>query len=196
MTGNRDGRWAATIIGGDGRLFCKSNKISAVYNSIISHIHLHLLLSLGDDEANRKLIRIGGVASVHMELNDLHASKASREVESRKTLGFGSSTALISSDPCHGQCCYYPCFSLCRGRKLFLEGGAQMLTCQIFVMIDIPFKFGISGKPGELSKEFAAAVVLLICVSIAGFARYWKKSETDEPPPHNAMETVNGGVDL
>lgn len=42
---------------------------------------------------------------------------------------------------------------------------------QIFVMIDIPFKFGISGKPGELSKEFAAAVVLLICVSIAGFAR-------------------------
>lgn len=46
-----------------------------------------------------------------------------------------------------------------------------MLTCQIFIMIDIPFKFGISGKPGELSKEFAAAVVLLICVSIAGFAR-------------------------
>lgn len=95
-------------------LFCKSNKISAVYNSIISHIHLHLLLSLGgavlatliitiglvslflsnalnsfiecgtDDEANRKLIRIGGVTSVHMEFNDLHASKASREVESRK----------------------------------------------------------------------------------------------------------------
>ncbi|KAL6348995.1 hypothetical protein AAG906_033651 [Vitis piasezkii] len=125
---------------------------------------------MADDEANRKLIRIGGVASVHMEFNDLHASKASREVESRKTLGFGSSTALISSDHCHGQCCYYPCFSLCRGRKLFLEGGAQMLTCQIFVTIDIAFKFGISGKPGELSKEFAAAVVLLICVSIAGFA--------------------------
>ncbi|XP_034673476.1 uncharacterized protein LOC117904808 isoform X2 [Vitis riparia] len=39
---------------------------------------------MADDEANRKLIRIGGVASVHMEFNDLHAGKASREVESRK----------------------------------------------------------------------------------------------------------------
>ncbi|CBI34749.3 unnamed protein product, partial [Vitis vinifera] len=111
---------------------------------------------------------LGGVTSIPSAIS---TSKLGISNNASSTLGFGSSTALISSDPCHGQCCYYPCFSLCRGRKLFLEGGAQMLTCQIFVMIDIPFKFGISGKPGELSKEFAAAVVLLICVSIAGFAR-------------------------
>ncbi|XP_059438117.1 sugar carrier protein C-like [Corylus avellana] len=58
-------------------------------------------------------------------------------------------------------------------RFLFLEGGAQMLICQLVVAISIAAKFGVSGNPGELPKWYAIVVVLFICIYVAGFAWSW-----------------------
>lgn len=58
-------------------------------------------------------------------------------------------------------------------RFLFLEGGAQMLICQIVVAAAIGAKFGVSGNPGDLPKWYAIVVVLFICIYVAGFAWSW-----------------------
>ncbi|MED6131456.1 species-specific tRNA processing [Stylosanthes scabra] len=58
-------------------------------------------------------------------------------------------------------------------RALFLEGGIQMLTCQVAVAAAIGAKFGTDGDPGELPKWYAIVVVVCICVYVAGFAWSW-----------------------
>nr|AWW16526.1 sugar transporter 1 [Ipomoea pes-caprae] len=58
-------------------------------------------------------------------------------------------------------------------RFLFLEGGTQMLICQIAVAICIALKFGINGTPGDLPKWYAVVVVIFICTYVAGFAWSW-----------------------
>ncbi|KAF8029673.1 hypothetical protein BT93_E2180 [Corymbia citriodora subsp. variegata] len=58
-------------------------------------------------------------------------------------------------------------------RVLFLEGGVQMLICQIVVASAIGAKFGVSGNPGELPKWYAGIVVAFICTYVAGFAWSW-----------------------
>ncbi|XP_021895011.1 sugar carrier protein C-like [Carica papaya] len=58
-------------------------------------------------------------------------------------------------------------------RFLFLEGGVQMLICQIVVAASIGAKFGINGNPGDLPKWYAIVVVLFICIYVAGFAWSW-----------------------
>ncbi|XP_010268857.1 PREDICTED: sugar carrier protein C-like [Nelumbo nucifera] len=58
-------------------------------------------------------------------------------------------------------------------RKLFLEGGAQMLVCQIAVAILIALKFGTDGQADGISKGYAGVVVFFICVYVAGFAWSW-----------------------
>ncbi|KAG6477631.1 sugar transport protein MST3-like [Zingiber officinale] len=57
-------------------------------------------------------------------------------------------------------------------RKLFIEGGTQMIISQIVVGTLIAVKFGTSGE-GNLSKGYAAVVVLFICIYVAGFAWSW-----------------------
>ncbi|XP_015695169.2 sugar transport protein MST3 [Oryza brachyantha] len=57
-------------------------------------------------------------------------------------------------------------------RKLFLQGGAQMMVCQVVVGTLIAAKFGTSGI-GDIPKGYAAVVVLFICVYVAGFAWSW-----------------------
>uniref|UniRef100_M8B1H6 Sugar transport protein 1 n=1 Tax=Aegilops tauschii TaxID=37682 RepID=M8B1H6_AEGTA len=57
-------------------------------------------------------------------------------------------------------------------RKLFLQGGSQMLVSQLVVGTLIAVKFGTSGV-GEMPKGYAAAVVLFICLYVAGFAWSW-----------------------
>ncbi|TYG42555.1 hypothetical protein ES288_D12G266400v1 [Gossypium darwinii] len=57
------------------------------------------------------------------------------------------------------------------GRQtLFLEGGLQMLLCQLVMTVSIASKFGTSGNPGELPLWFSMLVVIAMCVYIAGFA--------------------------
>ncbi|PVH31593.1 hypothetical protein PAHAL_9G184400 [Panicum hallii] len=57
-------------------------------------------------------------------------------------------------------------------RKLFFQGGCQMLLCQIIIGTLIGVEFGASGD-GTIPKAFAAAVVAPICVYVAGFAWSW-----------------------
>ncbi|KAL5199156.1 hypothetical protein ABZP36_002668 [Zizania latifolia] len=57
-------------------------------------------------------------------------------------------------------------------RKLFLQGGTQMLACQIVVGSLIGAKFGFSGV-ANIPKGYAAFVVLFICAYVAGFAWSW-----------------------
>ena len=58
-------------------------------------------------------------------------------------------------------------------RKLFLEGGVQMLICQILLAALIGAKFGVDGNADNLPKWYASVVVVFICTYVAGFAWSW-----------------------
>ncbi|XP_004295913.1 PREDICTED: sugar carrier protein C-like [Fragaria vesca subsp. vesca] len=58
-------------------------------------------------------------------------------------------------------------------RMLFLEGGTQMLICQIVVAVCIGAKFGLDGNAGNLPAWYATAVVTFICTYVAAFAWSW-----------------------
>ncbi|XP_008812644.2 sugar transport protein MST3-like [Phoenix dactylifera] len=94
-----------------------------------------------------------------------------------KTIGFGGEASLMSSvitglvNVFATLVSVFTVDKLGR-RKLFLQGGAQMLVCQIIVGTLIAIKFGTSGE-ANLSKSYAAFVVLFICVYVAGFAWSW-----------------------
>ncbi|KAH6776043.1 sugar transporter 1 [Perilla frutescens var. hirtella] len=95
-----------------------------------------------------------------------------------KTIGFGSDAALMSSVITGGVNVLATIVSIYGvdkwGRRfLFLEGGIQMLICQVVVAICIGVKFGVDGDPGELPRWYAIVVVLFICVYVAGFAWSW-----------------------
>ncbi|KAJ4835656.1 hypothetical protein Tsubulata_021705 [Turnera subulata] len=95
-----------------------------------------------------------------------------------KTLGFGAMTALLSTVITGAVNFLSTIVAIVAvdklGRRfLFLEGAIQMLLSQIGVTIAIALKFGLSGNPGHLSTFYAAGVVVLICVFVAGFAWSW-----------------------
>ncbi|CAN1284474.1 Hexose carrier protein HEX6 [Linum perenne] len=83
-------------------------------------------------------------------------------------------------------------------RFLFLEGGVQMLICQVC----IGAKFGLDGNPGELPKWYAILVVLFICVYVAGFAWSWGPlgwlvpSEIFPLEIRSAAQSVNVSVNM
>uniref|UniRef100_A0A0D9WLM1 Major facilitator superfamily (MFS) profile domain-containing protein n=1 Tax=Leersia perrieri TaxID=77586 RepID=A0A0D9WLM1_9ORYZ len=56
-------------------------------------------------------------------------------------------------------------------RTLFLAGGAQMLAAQVLIGATMAAKLGNDG--GELSKAWAAALIILIGVYVAGFGWSW-----------------------
>ncbi|PKI56547.1 hypothetical protein CRG98_023073 [Punica granatum] len=59
------------------------------------------------------------------------------------------------------------------GRKaLFIEGGVQMIICQIAVGVMIGSKFGLTGD-GSFSKGEANFLVFLICAYVAAFSWSW-----------------------
>ncbi|KAL0285532.1 UNVERIFIED_CONTAM: Sugar carrier protein C [Sesamum calycinum] len=72
-----------------------------------------------------------------------------------KTIGFGSDNALMSAVITGGVNVLATIVSIYGvdkwGRRfLFIEGGIQMLICQVVVAICIGVKFGVNGDPGEL----------------------------------------------
>lgn len=87
-------------------------------------------------------------------------------------------------------------------RFLFLEGGSQMLICQVVVAICIAAKFGVDGNPGELPKWYAIVVVLFICLYVAGFAWSWGPlgwlvpSEIFPLEIRSAAQSVNVSVNM
>lgn len=95
-----------------------------------------------------------------------------------KTIGFGSDASLMSAVITGGVNVAATVVSIIYvdklGRRfLFLQGGTQMLICQIIVAICIGVKFGTDGEPGDLPKWYAIVVVLFICLYVAGFAWSW-----------------------
>ncbi|PKA47918.1 Sugar carrier protein C [Apostasia shenzhenica] len=94
-----------------------------------------------------------------------------------KTIGFEDNASLMSAvitGLVNVFATFVSIFSVDRlgRRKLFLEGGVQMLLCQIVVGTLIGIKFGVSGE-GSLSHAYAALVVSFICIYVAGFAWSW-----------------------
>ncbi|XP_043694014.1 sugar transport protein 4-like isoform X1 [Telopea speciosissima] len=94
-----------------------------------------------------------------------------------KTLGFGDNASLMSaviSGLVNVVATFVSIFSVDKvGRRfLFLQGGIQMIICQIVVGVVIGLKFGINGE-GSLSKGYANLVLILICIYVAAFAWSW-----------------------
>ncbi|XP_015901864.2 sugar transport protein 1 [Ziziphus jujuba] len=124
-----------------------------------------------------------------------------------KTIGFGSSTALMSaviSGTVNAVATLVSIFTVDKvGRRtLFLEGGAQMFITQVIIGIGIAIKFGLSGNPGELPKWYASALVIFICIYVAGFAWSWGPlgwlvpSEIFPLEVRSAAQSVNVSVNM
>nr|KYP67254.1 Sugar transport protein 1 [Cajanus cajan] len=95
-----------------------------------------------------------------------------------KTIGFGANASLMSAMITGGTNAAATLVSIATvdkfGRRtLFLQGGAQMFLCQMFITAAIGYKFGLNGNPGVLPTWYATAVVVAICVYVAGFAWSW-----------------------
>ncbi|XP_020095411.1 sugar carrier protein C-like [Ananas comosus] len=94
-----------------------------------------------------------------------------------KTIGFGGDASLMSAvitGLVNVFATFVSIFTVDKlgRRKLFLQGGSQMLACQVIVGTLIAIKFGTSGE-AHLSKTYAAFVVFFICLYVAGFAWSW-----------------------
>ncbi|PKA47917.1 Sugar carrier protein C [Apostasia shenzhenica] len=94
-----------------------------------------------------------------------------------KTIGFGSDASLMSSVITGLVNVFATLVSIFTAdrvgrRALFLEGGVQMLVCQIIVGTLIAVKFGTSGV-AHLSRTYAGTIVAFICIYVAGFAWSW-----------------------
>ncbi|KAM0923882.1 hypothetical protein ACQ4PT_005286 [Festuca glaucescens] len=94
-----------------------------------------------------------------------------------KTLGFGGSASLMSAvitGVVNLAATLVSVFTVDRlGRRvLFLQGGAQMFASQVTVGALIGAKLGWSGV-AEIPAGYAAAVVVMMCVYVAGFAWSW-----------------------
>nr|XP_043622894.1 sugar carrier protein C-like [Erigeron canadensis] len=95
-----------------------------------------------------------------------------------KTMGFGDNGALVSALITGVVNMVATIVSILTvdkfGRRFwFLEGGIQMLFCQVVITIAIALKFGLNGNPGELPGWYSGLVVAAICIYIAGFAWSW-----------------------
>ncbi|XP_042486542.1 sugar transport protein 10-like [Macadamia integrifolia] len=94
-----------------------------------------------------------------------------------KTLGFGDNASLMSAVITGLVNVFATLVSIFTvdkyGRRfLFLEGGVQMIVCQIIVGVVIGLKFGVSGD-GTLSQGYANLVLVMICLYVAAFAWSW-----------------------
>ncbi|KAJ0094235.1 hypothetical protein Patl1_16388 [Pistacia atlantica] len=94
-----------------------------------------------------------------------------------KTIGFGDDASLMSAvitGIVNVVATIVSIYSVDRfGRRiLFLEGGIQMMICQIAVGGLIGKKFGVDGT-GVLSKFDADFILFLICAYVAAFAWSW-----------------------
>ncbi|KAI3949842.1 hypothetical protein MKW92_003306 [Papaver armeniacum] len=94
-----------------------------------------------------------------------------------KTIGFGDDAALMSA-VITGLVNMFATFvsigtvDRVGRRMLFLEGGIQMLICQILVGVILGMKFGVEGV-GSMSKSSSYLVLVLICAYVAAFAWSW-----------------------
>ncbi|KAD7117929.1 hypothetical protein E3N88_05197 [Mikania micrantha] len=95
-----------------------------------------------------------------------------------KTIGFGSDASLMSAviiGTVNVLASFVSIYGLDKwGRRfLFLQGGTQMLICQVAVAAFIGIKFGVNGHADDIPKWYAIIVVFFICINVAGFAWSW-----------------------
>ncbi|XP_073002821.1 sugar transport protein MST6-like [Typha latifolia] len=94
-----------------------------------------------------------------------------------KTIGFGDDASLMSA-VITGLVNVFATFvsiatvDRAGRRALFLQGGTQMLICQIIVGTLIGIQFGTRGV-ATISKAYGSCIVFFICVYVAGFAWSW-----------------------
>ena len=123
------------------------------------------------------------------------------------TIGFGSDASLMSAVITGSVNVVATCVAMYGvdkwgRRKLFLEGGIQMLICQIVVATCIGVKFGVDGKAENLPKWYAMVVVIFICTYVAGFAWSWGPlgwlvpSEIFPLEIRSAAQSVNVSVNM
>ncbi|KAJ6849374.1 putative sugar carrier protein C [Iris pallida] len=97
-----------------------------------------------------------------------------------KTIGFGDEASLMSAVitglvNLFATFVSIACVDRFGRRFLFLQGGAQMLACQLVVGSLIAVMFGTAGGTGEegIPRGYATAVVAFICAYVAAFAWSW-----------------------
>ncbi|KAJ6678119.1 SOLUTE CARRIER FAMILY 2 FACILITATED GLUCOSE TRANSPORTER [Salix viminalis] len=95
-----------------------------------------------------------------------------------KTLGFGDDASLMSAvitgvvNVVATMVSVYSVDKL--GRKaLFLEGGVQMVICQVVVAAMIGRAFGTEGEAGDMSEGVSSMMLFFICAYVAAFAWSW-----------------------
>ncbi|XP_077224701.1 sugar transport protein 5-like [Tasmannia lanceolata] len=94
-----------------------------------------------------------------------------------QTVGFGNNSALMAAVILGlvnlGSILVSTFFVDRYGRRfLFLEGGIQMIICQVAVACVLGAKLGVSGE-GSLSKGYSILVLVLMCFYAAGFGWSW-----------------------
>ncbi|OWM70279.1 hypothetical protein CDL15_Pgr026129 [Punica granatum] len=98
-----------------------------------------------------------------------------------KTLGFGDQAAIVSASLIAIVLLLTTFVSValvdkCGRKALFIEGGIQMLICQLAAQIGVGFiiakKFGVKGE-GFLTRDDASMLLLLISLYFAAFSWSW-----------------------
>ncbi|XP_031272320.1 sugar transport protein 4-like [Pistacia vera] len=117
-----------------------------------------------------------------------------------KTLGFGDDASLMSAviTGCvNVVATLVSVFAVDRlGRRiLFLEGGTQMLICQVAIGVILGLKFGVNGS-GQMSKTDADIVLILICAYVAAFAWSWGPLGWLVPSEINPLEVRSAGQSI
>ncbi|XP_011070449.1 sugar transport protein 10-like [Sesamum indicum] len=117
-----------------------------------------------------------------------------------KTLGFGDDASLMSAVVTGLVNVFATLVSILVvdrfGRRvLFLEGGIQMILCQIGVGVLIASVFGVSGN-GTFSKGLGNLALALICIYVAAFAWSWGPLGWLVPSEIHPMEIRSAGQSI
>ncbi|XP_074576330.1 sugar transport protein MST3-like [Curcuma longa] len=94
-----------------------------------------------------------------------------------RTMGFGNDASLMSAvitGIVNLFATFVSVFTVDKlgRRKLFLEGGVQMIISQSLVGILMAIKLGTSGE-GHFSKTYSGFLVFFVCIYVMGFAWSW-----------------------
>ncbi|EFJ15087.1 hypothetical protein SELMODRAFT_119504 [Selaginella moellendorffii] len=112
-----------------------------------------------------------------------------------QSLGFGDNAALYSAVMTGAVITLATLVSIALvdrwGRRfLFLEGGIQMIVCQVVVAVILGVKFG---GTKELDKVYAVIVVIVICCYVSAFAWSWGPLGWLVPSEIFPLETRSAG---
>ncbi|CAI0416343.1 unnamed protein product [Linum tenue] len=173
------------------------------------------ILERGDAaKAKQMLQKIRGTDDVDAEFEDLvRASAAAKKIDrpmrrllTERTLGLGQSASLMSSlitgffNVVATFVSIYVADRFGR-RSLFLEGGIQMIICQVVVGGMIAGSFGTSGT-GQLSTAAAVLVVVFVTGFVMAFAWSWGPMGWLVPTEicplelRSAGQAMNAGVNM